>query len=193
MLASGIDSEGQVGVGKESFQEQVPRWLASTDEGFTLAFLPAVTVGCRRRSLQLAVMSTMADSSTFGATAQRPNQATGSALKDILVDVLFPSPGEAACIVGTKHIQRRVVWQGSSRVQHLGQGSLVELIVSSGIDLLATSRRSIMSSNALNNQKELIGSRVSPTRDGQHKRGVALEVSRRQQVEHIAGKDVRIE
>jgi hypothetical protein len=50
----------------------------------TLAFLPAVAVGGRRGSLQLAVVALVARARTLSAAAQRVSQTTSPAFENIL-------------------------------------------------------------------------------------------------------------
>ena len=71
----------------------------SSHQGFTLAFLPAVTVGGGTGSLQLAVVTLVTGAGTLSAAAQSLGEAACPTLEDILVDVLRPGPREAASVV----------------------------------------------------------------------------------------------
>ncbi len=59
-------------------------YLVATDSRSAFAFLPAVAVGRRRGSLQLAVVAFVTGTCTLGAAAQRVGQTTCSTFKDIL-------------------------------------------------------------------------------------------------------------
>ena len=73
-------------------------------QGFAFTFLPAVAIGSWRGPLQLAVMALVADAGTLCATAERLCQSAGPAFKNVLVDVLCASPGEAAGVVAADHM-----------------------------------------------------------------------------------------
>lgn len=52
----------------------------------------------------------MAGVGTLSTTAVALHNVTGTALKDVLVDVLLPCPGEGAAVVATDYEERGVVW-----------------------------------------------------------------------------------
>ena len=58
--------------------------LVSTNGGLALALLPAVAVGGRRGSLELAVVALVAGPRALGAAAKRVRQPAGSALENVL-------------------------------------------------------------------------------------------------------------
>lgn len=55
-------------------------------------------------------MSPMAGVGTLSTAAVAVHDVTGPALKDVLVDVLLPRPGEGAAVVAAQHDEWGVVW-----------------------------------------------------------------------------------
>ena len=55
-------------------------------------------------------MSSMAGVRTLSTAAVAVHNVTGTALKDVLVDVFLPCPGEGAAVVAAQHDEWGVVW-----------------------------------------------------------------------------------
>lgn len=101
----------------------------------------------------------MANAGAFGAATQRSDETAGTALEDILVDVLGTGPSEAARVVAAEDVKGRLIRVGALREDHF----------------FLFLRRSDLS-DAL---EELQSGRVTSQRDGQHEWGLALRIPKK--------------
>ena len=69
-----------------------------------------------------AIVSPMAGVGTLSTTTVAFHNVAGPALKDVLVDVFLPRPGEGTAVIATQCEERGVVWvtvwRADSRQQH---------------------------------------------------------------------------
>ena len=111
----------------------LPCSLVSPYERLAAALFPAVAVCGGRGSLQLAVVSLVADAGALCAAAERVRQAARATLENVLVDVFRAGPGEAAGVVAADDVERGAVGRAARGKDHGHQGLLLGLQVVGGL------------------------------------------------------------
>ena len=93
----------------------------ASHQTLALTLLPTITVGSGRSALELAIVTLMANSSTLCAATKRLSQATGSALKNVLIDMFGTSPGEGASVIAGNNMEGTGIGTRACREHHRQQ------------------------------------------------------------------------